>query len=362
MKKETKNSNNEFLRRIKKEYYNKKYDEIFKKILRKNLNATNEKILIVGDNGIKNKRAARVLTEYYKMAAEELGLEYEVVIQESKDRGESASPALIKKIKSLPKKSIAIVNVSNRIGTMKSLGKSFRKYMKTNNHRFISASTLGSLKMKDLPMFINAMNIDYKEITKKATALKKAFDNGTEAELRTKKGTQVVFGIERMKARNSLGIYKQPGTGGNLPGAETYIAPYKKEVNGTIIIDGSMRLKDKSQLIKSEEGLKLQIKNGKIIRMNNTIEAKKLEKTLRWAEKKSKYDWGVRRIGELGIGLNPKAKIVGSTIIDEKVLGTAHIAIGSNYWFGGTIYSIIHLDQVMKEAQLRINSRRIHLK
>ena len=35
-------------------------------------------------------------------------------------------------------------------------------------------------------------------------------------------------------------------------------------------------------------------------------------------------------------------------IVDDKSLGTAHIGIGSNYWFGGDIYAIIHLDQVFK--------------
>jgi len=76
---------------------------------------------------------------------------------------------------------------------------------------------------------------------------------------------------------------------------------------------------------------------------------------LKWAEEHAKYAERVRKVAELGIGLNPKAKIIGATIIDEKVLGTAHVGIGSNYWFGGPIRTIIHLDQVFKNPLLKLD-------
>ncbi|UCH12715.1 MAG: hypothetical protein JSW18_01855, partial [Candidatus Omnitrophota bacterium] len=82
-----------------------------------------------------------------------------------------------------------------------------------------------------------------------------------------------------------------------------------------------------------------------------------LRLTLDWAEEKAKHPWGVRRIGEFGLGLNPRAKILGATIIDEKVLGTAHFAVGSNYWFGGTIYAIIHLDQIFRKPSVYIDGQ-----
>jgi aminopeptidase len=36
------------------------------------------------------------------------------------------------------------------------------------------------------------------------------------------------------------------------------------------------------------------------------------------------------RIAEFGIGANPAAEYVGETIVDEKIFGTVHIAIGNN--------------------------------
>ena len=51
-------------------------------------------------------------------------------------------------------------------------------------------------------------------------------------------------------------------------------------------------------------------------------------------------------IGELGIGINPKACITGNMLEDEKALGTAHLAFGNNSDFpgGGNNNSKIHRD------------------
>ncbi len=144
------------------------------------------------------------------------------------------------------------------------------------------------------------------------------------------------------------------GTGGNIPCGEVYIPPYgKKRVNGKIVIDSSLSFKGGSSLLKSP--VTLVVEEGKIVEIKGGKDADTLRLTLDWAEAKAKHPWGVRRIGEFGIGLNPKAKSVGATVIDEKVLGTAHFAIGSNYWFGGTIYAIIHLDQIFRNPSVYVD-------
>jgi len=44
-----------------------------------------------------------------------------------------------------------------------------------------------------------------------------------------------------------------------------------------------------------------------------------------------KYAKNTWAIGELGVGLNRKARIVANMLEDEKVYGTCHFAVGSNY-------------------------------
>lgn len=173
----------------------------------------------------------------------------------------------------------------------------------------------------------------------------------------TDAGTDVTIDIFGMQAISNTGNYRQPGTGGNIPAGEVYIAPRgTTNVNGTVVIDGSMRTDECGILV--SEPVNICIKNGRAVR----IEGKKaylLEEALKRAEQHAKYPERVRVIGEIGIGINPKARLVGTTIIDEKAMGTAHIALGSNYWFGGANRTVFHADQVFKNPQIFLDGRQI---
>jgi leucyl aminopeptidase (aminopeptidase T) len=302
---------------------------IFENIIKNCLNIRNEKLLIVGDKGVGNNLVSPILTNAYSLAAKSLGIKYEVVYQNTKIRGENAD--------------------------LEPLGLSFRKFCKQRGHRFISSSSLGSITNRHLPTVLETLDIDYKAIERRSHRLKKILDNAKEIHIMTKAGTDLIYNVEGMEARIATGLYREPGTGGNLPASEVYIPPSKKRVHGSIVIDGSARIKDKTILVKNP--IRLEVSNGEIVWMNNTNEAKQLKKTLEWAHMRSEHPWGVRRIGELGIGLNEKAKIIGATIIDEKALGTCHFAIGSNAWFGGDVYSIIHLDQVIRDPVIKVDGR-----
>jgi leucyl aminopeptidase (aminopeptidase T) len=67
---------------------------------------------------------------------------------------------------------------------------------------------------------------------------------------------------------------------------------------------------------------------------------------------KDHYIQNSRNLGELGIGLNKNAKIVGNMLEDEKVYGTCHIAIGSNY--DDDAKALIHLDGLIKAPTITV--------
>jgi len=61
-------------------------------------------------------------------------------------------------------------------------------------------------------------------------------------------------------------------------------------------------------------------------------------------------------IAELGIGLNPAIRVRGSVLFDEKVAGTAHVAIGSNVGpYGGDNVASIHVDCVFSAPELTVD-------
>jgi len=155
------------------------------------------------------------------------------------------------------------------------------------------------------------------------------------------------------------GDKKKEGEGGNIPIGEVFTPPKWKHAEGTIVIDGSSAYREGTMLIKNP--ITLTVEKDEIVEIKGGEEAKKLEGSLIWAYRKAKHPWGIKRIGELGIGINPNASIVGATIIDEKTYGTAHVGIGSNYWFGGTIYAIIHYDQIIRNPSITVDDKPLNI-
>ena len=323
------------------------------------LNIKDEKVLIIGDKGLKSRRVAAVLSAGYYLAAESLRLNTKVVLQNIKNRGQQADDDVIQALENLEEGSVVIINGSDKLGSLEYLGKSFRKLCIKKKYRFVSAMSLGCLSTKEVDAIISAINVNYKPLQTQQEKIKQILDEGAEIHIKTKAGTDLHCNVRGMKAVSADGAYLSPGSGGNLPAGEVYIPINGKRVEGKVVIDGSSRTQKYTTLIKKP--ITLKVEDGSITKVEGGEEAKKLERTLSWAASKSKHPNVVRRIGEFGVGVNPKARIIGSTVIDEKTLGTAHVGIGSNYCFCGSIYSIIHLDQVFKDPVIKVDGKKLEI-
>lgn len=325
-------------------------EKVFKECLNVN---KREDVLIVGDTGLKHQNISSVLSYSYYLAALKLKLNAKLILQRQKTRGQQADSDVINSLDELNDKSIIILNLSDKLGSLKQIGKSFRKYCSVKKHRFISSTGLGYLPTKKISDLIYALNIDYKALKKKHLEIKKKIDNAKKVHVTTLAGTDLVIDIKNIKAVSADGVYLKQGSGGNLPAGEVYFAP--DNVDGIVVIDASSRNRFNTRLIRKP--IKIVIENGYITDIIDGQKAQLLEKTLEWAEARSKYPERIRRIGEFGVGVNPYAKIIGTTIVDEKSLGTAHIGIGSNYWFGGKNKTIIHLDQVFRNPRIEVDGK-----
>jgi aminopeptidase len=122
----------------------------------------------------------------------------------------------------------------------------------------------------------------------------------------------------------------------NLPDGEVATAPRETEVNGYITFSGSfwfagVEVRD----------LRLEFVAGLVTTVAATRGAAFVEKLL-------DSDEGARRVGELGIGTNRLVRTVtGDLLIDEKILGSAHFALGRSYpQCGGLNLSSLHWDIV----------------
>ena len=319
---------------------------------------TYEKILIISDYGEEGKQLSTMLAYGYYLATKDKGLDVETSLKKVKKGFMQADDHVVKALEVLEPNSVIILALSGKLGRF-GARKSFRGFCKEKGHRFISATGLGDAKSAHFELFLEAMITNYSRMKKKGLALKKKLDKAKEVRIKTSAGTDVTFDVEGMQSIANVGEYQESGTGGNIPAGEVYLPPKGYHgVSGVVVIDGSIKTAKGTLLLKHP--LKLFIEKGKVVKIEGE-DAKLLESSFQQYENRAKFPYRVRHIGELGIGINPGAVLIGSTIMDEKVLGTAHIGIGSNSWFGGAIKTVYHGDQVFKSPEIFLDGKRIKL-
>ena len=160
------------------------------------------------------------------------------------------------------------------------------------------------------------------------------------------KKTDLEFSVKGREPISDCALWEKDKLGYlNLPGGEVFFAPVETSANGEIYFD----LPCVYGFGKRVEGVWFKFKDGKVVDYKIDKGQKNFEDVMKHATGE-KY-----RIAELGIGSNPNAKPTGGmTIIDEKVMGTIHIAIGWNRGYGGKNDSSVHWDlyKTMKTGKM----------
>ncbi|MBD3170177.1 MAG: aminopeptidase, partial [candidate division Zixibacteria bacterium] len=193
-----------------------------------------------------------------------------------------------------------------------------------------------------------ALNADYEKVAKRSNTLAKLLSKGNSARITTPSGTDITMSIQGREGKPDTGLVYTGEDFSNLPAGEAYIAPMEKTAEGVYMVDGSMAglgLLKKPLTITVEKGHAVDIKGG--------APATKLKKMLDAVGPKA------RNIAELGIGTNDKARLCGSVLEDEKVMGTVHLAIGDNKSMGGRVSVPIHLDGMLLKPTLYIDDKMI---
>lgn len=118
---------------------------------------------------------------------------------------------------------------------------------------------------------------------------------------------------------------------GDLPCGEIYIAPVEAGTQGTVYfetfyLDGA-----------KYEHVRLQVENGRVTGSDQP------EVTVFFEDQPQEN----RVVCELGFGMNPNVTdLCGVPVLDEKMCGTFHIAVGANQMFGGTNEASDHIETI----------------
>jgi leucyl aminopeptidase (aminopeptidase T) len=187
---------------------------------------------------------------------------------------------------------------------------------------------------------------DYGRIKERVNRLCDLLDETKSVQVKTELGTDLTFDINGRRGRGRKGgIYTAKGAWGNLPCGEAFIAPVERTAHGLYLVDASH-----SGLGEIGEPVRIEVQGGRAVSISGGLQSSLLLEILKRSSHPDAFN-----IAEFGIGCNDKAEVCGVTLEDEKALGTCHIALGGNAYFGGRTDAGIHLDGVLRGPTVKFD-------
>jgi aminopeptidase len=214
----------------------------------------------------------------------------------------------------------------------------------TSHTRFRSLANAAGARFASLPnfdpeMFFTSMRVDWHQLAERTGRLADAVNEAVEITVECPNGTRMRFDKRGRTAKGDDGLLTAPGSFGNLPAGEVYLAPLEGTSDGIMVLQFAPTRKLSSPL-------ELVVREGKVVEiLGDEPHRAKLEQKFAESEKN-------RNIAELGIGTNDRATRPDNILEAEKILGTIHIALGDNTGFGGTVSTPFHEDYVFYNPTL----------
>jgi aminopeptidase len=200
-------------------------------------------------------------------------------------------------------------------------------------------------------VFFSAIKATFSPIVRRLCEhYKKLLDGAEEIRITAKDGTDMSLSIKGRRIKVADGIMseedvKNGDNGLNIPDGEVYFAPVEDSGNGYIKFDYTT-----IHGFGFIENLEVKFEDGRVVWFNAPGKGKEIFQKFLDANTGDKD-----KLAEFAIGTNPKAEFIGETIIDEKIFGSIHIAIGNNSGpgFGGKNKASSHQDmiKIMKGRQ-----------
>ncbi len=186
------------------------------------------------------------------------------------------------------------------------------------------------------------MTADFREIHKEAKRLAKRFKSARTMRLASPAGTDLTLQIKgRQWFSEDTGICHRRGEFTNLPAGEVFVSPVEGTAEGVVVIDASFR-----GLV--SEPIEIEITGGFAVKIKGATEA------VRELNKGGKE---ARNVAKIGIGLNPKARIIGKELEDAKVLGAVVLGLGDSLRFGGKLKAPVYVEAVSTGVTLALDNQ-----
>ena len=190
-------------------------------------------------------------------------------------------------------------------------------------------------------MLARLMDADFDLLRARSRAVAELLSAADEARVTCPRGTDLHLDLEGREGIVDDGDLTAPGSFGNLPCGEGFIAPCGGE--GTV----ATRSLASIGLVQGHPA-HLTIEGGRLTKATGP-EGERLYELLTGAGELG------TNLAELGVGTNERARLTGNILEDEKMLGTVHVAFGASAGIGGTVSVPIHLDVMVTDATLVVD-------
>ncbi|HET7704248.1 MAG TPA: aminopeptidase [Candidatus Limnocylindrales bacterium] len=190
-----------------------------------------------------------------------------------------------------------------------------------------------------------AMTADFLAIRRRAERLAELWRGTTTVRVTSPAGTDLTATVAGREPMAWLtGICRRPGEVSALPGGEVSLPPIEGSAAGVVVWE-----RVASDLGTLSGPLTITVRDGRAVAFEGGPSADRLRRIV--ADVRD-----ADNIGEIGIGLNPEARIGDEITEAKKAFGTVHIALGdSANEYGGLVECDVHLDGLVMEPTVEFD-------
>lgn len=194
------------------------------------------------------------------------------------------------------------------------------------------------------------INADFRAVAPLCRQVAKRLEEGSRLRLTSNNGTDLTLDISGRRGNALTGIVGK-GEFSTIPTIEANVSPIEGSGRGTIVADASIPYLDIGVLA---QPVVLNLENGFVSEIQGGREARTLREDLL-----SMNDPNVYNVAEIGIGLNPCAKVIGNMLEDEGAFGVVHVGLGTSTNLGGVLKASCHYDVLLTGGTLTIDGEPI---
>lgn len=195
-------------------------------------------------------------------------------------------------------------------------------------------------------MLGGALDVDYAAMHDTALRLVHGLRKAATVRVTTPAGTDLVMDVRDRGFTHDLKA--RLNAGANLPCGEVYAAPVETGANGLLVVDGGFAGHGRLA-----SPVVITVRHGRCVAVDGDDPA-----LLAVVNGFMDTDEGARNIAELGLGLNPRARLGSHILESEKVRGTVHVAFGDNDGIaGGQGRSRMHMDYLVLAPTVEVTTR-----